>query len=304
MLDGAIAIVRTYPRVTLGLSAAVMTVTQLIQLAVTASVAPDLGTVSSDLSAGTMDSGTITSLLGSVAAIVTASVIVSGLGLLVLTGMLTVVVGKAVLGKPITTGQAWREVRGLLPRLLAVTLLTGLIIAGLVVGCLVPAGLVAIAGAPGEWVGLLLVIGVLAAIGLAITAYVQLSLATPALVLERTTVRAALSRSRLLVRRSWWRVAGILVLAAIVAAALNGILSLPFQLFGGGSPFGLSASTTRVGFGPLLISAIGAILAGTIVQPFDAGVRALLYVDRRMRAEGLDVTLAQAAAAARETPVA
>jgi hypothetical protein len=303
LLDGAIAIVRTYPRVTLGLSAVVMTVTQLIQLAITASFAPDFSTLSTDVTTGATDTGAVTSLLGSLAVLVTASVIVSGLGLLVLTGMLTIVVGKAVLGEPITTGEAWRELRGQLPGLLAVTLLTFLILFGLVVGCLLPAVLAAIFGVPGGFIGLLIGLGLLVAAGLVITAYVQLSLATPALILERATVRGALSRSRLLVRHSWWRVAGILVLAAIVAAALNGILSVPFQLFGGGSPFQMLSPDRHLGFGALLISALGAILVGTIVQPFTAGVRALLYVDRRMRAEGLDVTLAQAANR-RGTPVA
>ena len=41
---------------------------------------------------------------------------------------------------------------------------------------------------------------------------------------------------------------------------------------------------------------MGGLVAGTIVRPFSAGVAALLYIDRRMRAEALDLTLARAAA--------
>src|SRR5664280_1774124 len=133
--------------------------------------------------------------------------------------------------------------------------------------------------------------------------YATATSATAALVLERTSVRGALRRSRALVRHSWWRVAGILILAAVVAGVLNSVLTVPFAIFGGGSPFDLSGSGPDLGFGALLLSAIGAIIAGTIVQPFNAGVQALLYVDRRMRAEGLDVTLAEAAAR-RGVPVA
>ena len=40
---------------------------------------------------------------------------------------------------------------------------------------------------------------------------------------------------------------------------------------------------------------IGAFVAGSIVQPFRSGVTALVYLDRRMRTEALDVTLVQAA---------
>ena len=36
---------------------------------------------------------------------------------------------------------------------------------------------------------------------------------------------------------------------------------------------------------------VGAGLASVLVAPFSSGVMALLYVDRRMRAEGLDVAL-------------
>ena len=46
----------------------------------------------------------------------------------------------------------------------------------------------------------------------------------------------------------------------------------------------------------LVMSAIGGGIAATLVAPFTAGVRALLYVDRRIRAEGLDVSLSAAAA--------
>ena len=49
----------------------------------------------------------------------------------------------------------------------------------------------------------------------------------------------------------------------------------------------------------LVFVVIGTILGGTVAQPFLAGVLALLYVDRRMRAEGLDLVLQQDARRAR-----
>src|SRR5664280_2913528 len=127
--------------------------------------------------------------------------------------------------------------------------------------------------------------------------------ATTAARIRMPATRHQLWRTSARERRSWWRVAGILILAAVVAGVLNSVLTVPFAIFGGGSPFDLSGSGPDLGFGALLLSAIGAIIAGTIVQPFNAGVQALLYVDRRMRAEGLDVTLAEAAAR-RSVPVA
>jgi hypothetical protein len=41
----------------------------------------------------------------------------------------------------------------------------------------------------------------------------------------------------------------------------------------------------------LTIGVLGSIAAGMITAPFLAGVLALLYLDRRMRAEGLDLVL-------------
>ena len=44
-----------------------------------------------------------------------------------------------------------------------------------------------------------------------------------------------------------------------------------------------------------LLVTVGSGLATFLVSPFTSGARALLYVDRRMRAEGLDLTLQAAA---------
>jgi hypothetical protein len=45
----------------------------------------------------------------------------------------------------------------------------------------------------------------------------------------------------------------------------------------------------------LIVGAIGSILAATVTRPISAGVNVLLYVDLRMRREGLDLTLRDAA---------
>jgi hypothetical protein len=97
------------------------------------------------------------------------------------------------------------------------------------------------------------------------------------------------------VRHSWWRIFGILLLAAIIAGIVNGIISLPFGLVGGGLT-SIGGRTSSVHFTQLVISGVGGLLASTVSRPFSAGVAALLYIDRRMRAEALDLALARASA--------
>ena len=102
----------------------------------------------------------------------------------------------------------------------------------------------------------------------------------------------ALRRSWQLVRGSWWRVFGIRLLGYLIVSFVSGIIVVPFAIaafastgiFGGDTPTG-----TPVLFFVLL--AIGSLVAQTITAPLLAGILVLLYVDRRMRAEALDVVL-------------
>ena len=130
--------------------------------------------------------------------------------------------------------------------------------------------------------------GGLLALVLAIWIPTMLSLVTPVVVLEGTGPWRALARSWRLVWRSFWRVFGILLLAEIIVGVAGGILQLPFTVVAsvaGGS--GLSLGS--------VISVLGSIAAGTVTQPITAAVTVLLYVDRRMRREGLDLALSTAA---------
>jgi hypothetical protein len=131
--------------------------------------------------------------------------------------------------------------------------------------------------------------GFLVAVVLSIWFSTMFSLVTPVVVLEHERPGAALARSWRLVRRSFWRVFGILLLAGIIVAVAGSILQLPFlflsTLFGGSA--GFTAGT--------VIAAIGTIAAGTVTRPISAAVTVLLYVDMRMRKEGLDLALRTAA---------
>lgn len=289
LLDGAVSVVRGYPRQTLGPSLVVALISTVLGVTLLA-LLPE-GVFSSDASAEVTDAQ-----LGGAAVGALGTAVLGALVGIVLAGIITAVVGKAVLGQPLTTGDAWRAVRPLLARLIGLALLVGLVVVGVVVAAALLAALAfAVAGDAGLVVGVPVV---LASLGAAVYLYVRLALAAPVLVLEKTGIVEALRRSGVLVRSSFWRVLGVLLLTAIIAAVVSNVLQLPFLALGGGAGF-LTGSGDEVGLGTLVLTQVGAGVGQTLTAPFTSGVLALLYIDRRMRAEGLDVALAAAAAAPR-----
>ena len=87
----------------------------------------------------------------------------------------------------------------------------------------------------------------------------------------------------------------ILLLVVLITSFVSQVLQTPFaarSLLGGG----LTGEAMELGTLDVVLSSIGSAVALAVVAPFGAAVRALLYVDRRMRAEGLDVALTAAAA--------
>jgi hypothetical protein len=220
------------------------------------------------------------------------SAIVTLLATLLLSGLVTAVIGEAVLGRPVTTADAWRRLRPVFGRLVGVSFLVFLLWFAF---ALPGVALIVVAAAAG--VPALLVLAVPLTLAGLVYAWVTFQFSPAAVVLERQTVRGALTRSRILTRRSWWRVFGVLLLALLIAGVISGIIGLPFNLAGGGLTT-IGDDTGPVRFSELAISALGGLIASTLVRPFSAGVVALLYIDRRMRAEALDATLARAAAEA------
>ncbi|MGH3342561.1 MAG: glycerophosphoryl diester phosphodiesterase membrane domain-containing protein [Carbonactinosporaceae bacterium] len=295
ILDGAISCIRAYPRAMLGLSAIIVTIAEALQVIMQSLVYRDLGALDPTLQEPSLSE--VSALFaGSLTAFGVGGV-VSLVAILVLTGMLTVIVSRGVLGQPVAVRRAWAEVRPLLLRLAGLALLTLLIVAAAFLAGLLPGLVAALAGAPEAAVVPLIVLGGVAGVVAALYLYYALALATPALVLERQPIRKALGRSRRLVRGSWWRVFGILLLASLIAQLIATIIVTPFAFLGMGPEF--FTSTGAVPAAPSLLSlcvaAIGGIIAGTITYPFGAGVGVLLYVDQRMRREALDLELARAA---------
>jgi hypothetical protein len=293
VLDGAISAIRAQPALMLGLSAVVAVVTQLLTVPLTWLLLRDAGDAAFSVSEPA-DPGEDFAFAASALSAAGIQVVVTLVAALLLTGILTVAVSRAVLGERIGAREAWERARPRLPALLGVTLLVILVELGVLTVSLGPGILLAVASAPAPLVVVAFVVGIPLGVAAAVYLYVAYALAPATVVLERQRVVASLRRSRGLVQGAWWRTFGILLLVNVIAQVLSGIISVPTTVItvlvslttGSGNPYEIL---------PLLVTALGTIVASAITWPFTAVSTALLYVDRRIRREALDIELARAA---------
>ncbi|KOG27676.1 glycerophosphoryl diester phosphodiesterase membrane domain-containing protein [Streptomyces resistomycificus] len=297
ILDGAVSTMRTYWRTVLGISLTVAVVTQIVVILLQGLVLND----TADAEALTDPSATfdeVTRAMGSAVIGSLAVAVISLIGTVIATALLTTVTSRAVLGRSVTTGEAWRDARPQVMRLLGLILLLMLMVAGLVFVGILPGLLVAVSGPEGAGAALA-VVGGLGAVVVALWLMIRFSLASPALMLEKQSVTKSMSRSVKLVRGSWWRVFGIQLLAGLIANIVAAIVVLPFTFlaaaFSGDGFTGFVEGTGGLGWTFLVISGIGSVIGSMITFPISAGVTVLLYIDQRIRREALDLELARAA---------
>ncbi len=297
ILDGAFQAVRSNPRTMIGVSAAVVAAVTLLSIVPQAFLLQGLG-IDPDLSPGAELTAReqLDILSGAVEAQLLPGIL-TFLAVTVLTALLIVPVSAAVLGRRTEPGEMWQRARSRLLPAIGLALLTGLAVGVGVVAVLSPGIAALVAGSPELGVVLLLV-GAVAAVVVALLLTVRWALAAPALVLEKAPVLTALRRSWRLTRGSFWRVLGILLLTGIIVSIGQAVISVPFGALSALPGAGQDDPSGDLGtvFARLLINGIGTIVAGAIFYPFNAAASALLYIDLRMRREGLDVRLAQTVA--------
>lgn len=285
IMTGAIDYVRRDPKTVIAISAMVGFVAAIVQLGMLAVPSGDLAALT------TGDPATVDPAeLGRLLLALTGYLAVAGLITAVLqifgTGMLTHVMGRAVIGRQTDLGRAWELVRPQLWRLIGATLLVGVVVIAAATLPLLPGALALAAGLSAVG-GVLIGIGAVLALVLAVWASFGLILTTPALALEDLSPVTAMKRSWSLVKGAFWRTLGIVLLGTIVGQAVGSLLAAPFSLIGGVS----GELTTASVFG----AAIAGLVTVMVALPFIAGVTALVYIDRRIRTEDLAPVLAAAA---------
>jgi hypothetical protein len=222
--------------------------------------------------------------------------LIAMLGSVVATAMLTVVISRAVLGRQITIGEAWRDSRPQLLRLLGLLILVPLLVSVAMLLCVLPGILAALAGSAGAGLSLLL-LGIIGGIVAGAWIWVRFCLSAPALMLEKQGVIASMRRSAKLVRGSWWRILGIQLLAYLLVIVISSVIQLPTTTIAAlvGDGGGLTSVSAATSWPSLIITGVGSVLSSTIALPLSAGITALLYLDQRIRREALDLELARAA---------
>jgi hypothetical protein len=262
IMDFSFGAFRRNPKVVLGLALPLVLFAEIITVALQFT----LGNVPTQFGPADTDADATISLLSLVVSLGVSTVVGTALAALV-----SVVVAEDALGNQLTGWDAWRLVRRRLVPLILISLVTtALIVLGFVF--LVVPGLFLWAG----W-----------------------AVIAPAMMLERLGPIQALRRSWQLTRYETGQVIGIQLVSWLLSLLINYILGLPFVILGA-VLVSLSDDPDPSGLPLLWLAALGAVLGGIVARPFRAGVLALLYVDRRVRAEGLDLALALDARRARQ----
>ena len=241
-------------------------------------------------SLGSVGSAAVTAALTSVASTI-------------LTGLLIVAVSRSVLGRIARPGEVWERTKGRVWALIGQSILTSLIAGSSAILVILGFLLVGAALIPsfrsGEGPGasfavalsVLFLLGIASAV-LAAFLGVRLSLSSAALILENVGVFEGIKRSWKLTRGYFWHVLGTMLLALIITTVATSVLSGIAGMFGGLAAAFSSPSAMAV------IAAISSFISSVVsaaILPFTAAVTALIYIDLRMRQEGLDVELRQSA---------
>ena len=219
----------------------------------------------------------------------------------ILQGIIALEVARGTLGEKLKLGGLWRAAKGRIAvlvgwsLLLAAAALTFFLVVGLIIGGIT-------AGFGTDSIG--------ASIAIAVTAYLaffvlaawlgtKTALVPSILIIERLTLGKAIARSWKLTHNSFWRTFGTILLVGVIINFASSIITTPVQLLfsvfaGLLAPTGGTQEDTAVMFvvlaAVLIIVTVIVTAIGLIVQ---SSAIALIYIDLRMRKEGLDLELAR-----------
>lgn len=224
--------------------------------------------------------------------------LVSIVGSAFLQGIVVTDTSRAVLGEKLSLRSVWKATW---PRFWTLLGWTFLVLAAVLVALGIVGGfgaLVIVQGGAGIVIGILVIVfGVAGLAALSIWIFTKLAIVPSVIVMERATLAQAMSRSWHLTTGSFWKTFGVIFLIAMILNIAAQIITTPLSFVFGIVPGLLDPTgsdvTATVIF--LLIAEVVLVLItvvlSAIMSVVQSGAIALIYVDLRMRREGLDIEL-------------
>ncbi|MDY0909031.1 glycerophosphoryl diester phosphodiesterase membrane domain-containing protein [Microbacterium sp. CFBP9034] len=296
ILGRSFSALRQNPRVLLGFALIVQTLGYLVVIAAVVAIAWASFSRLDTLREGTEEFDTI--LAGSIAVTAIAGLVLGlaagALGVIV-QGIVVTEVAHAALAEKLSLGALWRQLKPVVWRLIGYALLLTLAIVTLLV--IVAVALIAIGTVALPVTIGLTVLVVLAAFPLTWWLMIKLLLAPAAIILEHATIGGAIARSWRLTRGRFWSSLGVIFLISMVFGAVAQVIGIPFSLLTSGlvpviAPTGDPSASAIIALivGGLLTQVVTLLLQSVAVV-VQSTATAIIYIDCRMRHEGLDLDL-------------
>lgn len=299
ILGRSFSALRQNPRVLLGFAMLVQTAASVIVALVVGGVAfaafsrlESLPQGSPDREALIAGSVAITAIVG-----ISLSLAAGALGVIV-QGIVVAEVTRATVAEKLTLGALWRRVRPVAWRLIGYALLITLaVVAAVVIVAVAIVGIGSIGTAALPVAIVLTILVILAAIPLTLWLSTKLLLVPAAIIVEGATIRGGIARSWRLVRGRFWPALGVVVIIEVAFSVLSQVVNIPFSLLGSvvASIIAPTGSDSQTAVTTVIVASIPSYIVAFLVQSVALVVQstaaALIYIDCRMRREGLDLDL-------------
>ena len=290
---------RRNPRPTFGVSLLIQGAILVLSLLVTGVVAYlTLGRV--DFAADSADSNAL--IAGAIGSIALSALIPAALSLpatAIMQGIIVLEISRQSLGERLRFPRLWSMARGRIGALVGYSLLVAavwLFVVGVVVAIAIALSLLGTGGIVAA-----VLLGILAALGVTVAAAwltAKLAFVPSIIMLERVSIRSALSRSWILTRAAFWKILGTILLVAVILSTATSVVTTALQLFSliGGvvlAPTGDETMINVVSIAGTVLLLVVILIVSAISLVVQSATTSLLYIDQRMRKEGLDLELAR-----------
>jgi len=297
ILSASFGVMRRNPRPTFGIALVITLITNVLLYGAIGGVALSgferVSNATADeqdeIFAGSVGLAILAALIPGLLSIVTTAV---------MQGIIALEVARASLGEKLTFKRLWRLARGRLLPLSGWAVLQAVVVYGAIIVVAVGATLIGVFGDESAiWLAILLgILGLLAILALSVWLFTKLALVPSILMLERRTLRESIARSWSLTGGYFWKIFGIWLLVNVILYVASQIISTPLGFFAGIggallNPNGEQGSEDTM----LLVVGLLSLLIGVVVSAVTvvavSATTSLLYIDTRMRKEGLDIEL-------------